>query len=204
MLSKRYQRDLPNVVKANVPVNFLLPDLVALDPEAQAIFLHCSLSDYLLAILRSDNHRKWLANVTRQLSGYLGDLSPLSDAERCAALWLAQMQAFAAAIAGLPNSRSLDSEAFFNAPWRFVALSAAQLNVSMTEPELDALIAGPLFSTYSKNPDLPFDNEARLARRAEMQRSLAAEIDEAHQWMAARSQEAERALAAIASVKLGD
>src|SRR5690349_21073853 len=34
MLSKRYRGDLPTLVKANVPVNFLLDDLVALDPEA--------------------------------------------------------------------------------------------------------------------------------------------------------------------------
>src|SRR4051812_28963651 len=36
MLSKRYRSDLPTIVKANVPVNFLLPELVALDPGAQA------------------------------------------------------------------------------------------------------------------------------------------------------------------------
>jgi hypothetical protein len=68
MLSKRYRDDLPTLVKANVPVNFLLDDLVALDPEAPAIFLYSSLDDYLLAILRSENHRGWLQRVTAQLA----------------------------------------------------------------------------------------------------------------------------------------
>src|SRR5215218_6527686 len=80
MLSKRYRDDLPTIVKANVPVNFLLPEIVALDPEAPAIFLYSSLRDYLLAILRSENHRGWLNRVTTHLAAYLGDLSELSDA----------------------------------------------------------------------------------------------------------------------------
>ena len=37
----------------------------------------------------------------------------------------------------------------------------------MTHPELDALISGPLFATYSKGPGEPFDNETRLAQQAE-------------------------------------
>src|SRR5688572_23380970 len=95
MLSKRYREDAPTIVKANVPVNFLLPDLAAADPDARAIFLYATLRDYLLAILRSDNHREWLRLVTTQLAPHLGDLPDLSDARRCAALWLAQMRAFA-------------------------------------------------------------------------------------------------------------
>jgi hypothetical protein len=84
MLSKRYRDDAPTLVKANVPVNFLLPALVAAAPEARSIFLYATLPDYLLAILRSDNHREWLRLVTGQLAAHLGDLSGRSDAERCA------------------------------------------------------------------------------------------------------------------------
>lgn len=95
MLGKRYQPELPNVVKANVPVNFLLPRLLATDPAAPAIFLYLDLPDYLLAILRSTDHRAWLQRVTHQLAEHLGDLTGLSDAQRAAALWLAQIRAFA-------------------------------------------------------------------------------------------------------------
>ena len=56
--------------------------------------------------------------MTTQLAAHLGDLSGLSDAERCAALWLAQMRAFAGAIALMPNARALDAEIFFAAPGR--------------------------------------------------------------------------------------
>jgi hypothetical protein len=185
MLSKRYRGDLPTIVKANVPVNFLLPELVALDPGARAIFLYSPLPDYLLAILRSENHRLWLRRVTAQLAPWLGDLSDLADSECCAALWLAQMRAFAAAIALMPNARALDAEAFFAAPRPVLKAAAAHLAVPMGDDAIDATVEGPLFATYSKNPELPFDNEARLARRAELEEPLAPEIEQARKWVEA-------------------
>lgn len=183
MLSKRYQADLPTIVKANVPVNFLLPDLVAIDPGARAIFLYATLRDYLLAILRSDNHRDWLRRVTTQLAGHLGDLSGRSDAERCAALWRAQIRAFTEAIGVMPNARALDAEAFFAGPGPVLKAAAAHLGVPMSEAEIGETVEGPLFSTYSKNPEQAFDNEARLARRAELEGPLAEEIAEARSWL---------------------
>lgn len=202
MLSKRYRADAPTLVKANVPVNFILPDLVALDGQARAILLHCGLRDYLLAILRSDNHRNWLRNVTTQLAVHLGDLSALPDPERAATLWLAQMRAFADAIAAMPSARSLDAERFFDEPGDILKVAAAHLHVAMTDAEIDAVAGGPLFSTYSKNPEVAFDNAARLARREELERSIAAELDQAERWIEARRDEAGPALAAIAGVAL--
>jgi hypothetical protein len=183
MLSKRYRADLPTIVKANVPVNFLLPEIAALDRQAPAIFLHCALRDYLLAILRSENHRLWLRRVTEQLAAWLGDLSALSDAQRSAALWLAQTRAFESALSVMANGRSLDSEAFFAAPGPTLKAAASHLGVPMDDASAAATVAGPLFTTYSKNPDLPFDNKARLARRAATETALAAELDEAQAWV---------------------
>ena len=116
MLGKRYRADAPTLVKANVPVNFLLPQLADTDAEARAILLYLPLRAYLLAILRSDNHRTWLRNVTAQLAAYLGDLSTLTDAERAAALWLAQVNAFGDTLMRMPNARTLDAENFFAEP----------------------------------------------------------------------------------------
>lgn len=183
MLSKRYRSDLPTIVKANVPVNFLLPGLAALDPQASAIFLYATLRDYLLAILRSDNHRGWLRGVTADLAAYLGDLSNLPDAERCAALWLAQIRAFGDSVAAMPNARTLDSEIFFAEPAPVLKAAAAHLAVPMSEAEIQGTVDGPLFATYSKNPEQPFDNRARLARRSELEGPLAQEIAQAFRWV---------------------
>ncbi len=184
MLSKRYRADLPNVVKANVPVNFLLPQLATQDPAARAILLYLDLPDYLMAILRSADHRAWLQRVTQQLAPHLGDVTGLSDAERAAALWLAQVRAFAVATTVMPHARSLNAECFFADPETTLAAAAVQLAVPMDEATVSAVIKGPLFASYSKNPTVAFNNVARLQRRQALAPSLAQEIAAAETWIA--------------------
>lgn len=195
MLSKRYRADVPTLVKANVPVNFLLPMLADADPAARAILLYLPLGDYLAAILRSETHRAWLRNVTNQLAAHLGDLSASSDAERAAALWLAQVRAFATALGRMPNARALDAEAFFAEPGGVLKAAAVHLAIPIAPDALEATAAGSLFATYSKDPRLAFDNAARLARRAEVGQMIAPELDEAKAWIAQRGGAPEGALA---------
>jgi hypothetical protein len=183
MASRRYRADLPTVIKANVPVNFLLPDLVSFDERARAIFLYLQLRDYLLAVLRNEGHREWLRRVTTQLASHLGDLTSARDAERAAVLWMAQMQAFSRALRHLPHARSLDAERFFAEPRRFLKLAADQLTVPMSGEESEAIVQGPLFATYSKNPQVQFDNEMRLARRLALEQTLAPELEQAERWI---------------------
>ena len=183
MLGKRYLPDAPNIVKANVPVNFILPDIIAADTDERAIFLHCGLRDYLLAVLRSDGHRNWVRQVTDQFARHLGGVNGLSDAERAAALWLAQLRAFQSAMVQMPNARSLDSDGFFGEPRPALAAAAAHLGVSMTDNDIARTVAGPLFATSAKNPSLAFDNAARLARRATLEVAIAPELDQAEKWI---------------------
>ena len=185
MLGKRYDPNAPTVVKANVPVNFILPQIIASDMEAQAIFLHCRLHDYLLAVLRSDGHRQWVRQVTDQFSPQLGDVAGLSDAQRAAALWLGQMRAFTAAMEIMPNARSLDAEWFFNDPRPVLAAVAGHLQVMISAAEIDQIVAGPLFSTSAKNPGLAFDNTQRLARRADLEAAIGDELAQAERWVEA-------------------
>jgi len=210
MLSKRYRADRPTIVKGNVPTNFLLPRIAAMAPTAPVILLHLSLRDYLLAILRSDNHRTWLRAVTTQLAGQIafwtgqpeGAASPASDAERAAALWLAQMRLYAEAAAIMPNARGLDAEQFFATPAEVLTAAAAHLAVPLSASAIAARVAGPLFATYSKNPSVAFGNAERLARRHEAERDLAPELDAAAGWIDARGSAAAAALAALAAVPL--
>ena len=202
MLSKRYRADTPTIVKANVPVNFLLPELAAADPRARSIFLHLPLRDYLLAILRSENHREWLRRVTTLLAPWLGDTGGLTDAERVAALWLAQVSAFATALGKMEGGRSLDAEAFFAYPGITLSSVADRLQIPLSCESLDTIVAGALFSTYSKNPAIAFDNMERLARRAALETLLAAEIVQAQRWIEPRAIEADAACAVLESRRL--
>ncbi|WP_294394741.1 hypothetical protein [uncultured Sphingomonas sp.] len=184
MASKRYRTDVATVVKANVPVNFVLPELIALQDRPRAILLYLPLRDYLLAILRSDNHRDWLRRVSTQLGPKVGDVAGLADGARAAALWLAQMRAFAGALAALPRARTCNAEDFFANPAPVLKAAVAQLQVDMTDAAVAQCVAGDLFNTYSKNPNEPFDNDARLTRRAALEASLAHDIALGEAWLA--------------------
>ncbi len=183
MLGKRYRAGAPSLVKASVPVNFILPQLLTDAGDVRAIFLHCPLRDYLLAILRTPGHRDWIARVTRLLASHLGDLTALTDAERGAALWLAQMRAFDQAMARNPATVSLDCEIFFGTPRSALAAAAAYFEVEMTDVAIEQTVAGPLFATHAKRPAQRFDNAARLERRIELQHELAPELDRAESWV---------------------
>ena len=183
MLGKRYLTDAPTIVKANVPVNFILPNVITTDPQASAIFLYCGLRDYLLAVLRSDGHRNWVQQVTAQFALQIGDMSGLSDAKRAAALWRAQIGAFNGAMARMPNARSLNCETFFDEPREALSAASSYFGLAMTQVDVDATVTGPLFSTSAKNPTLAFDNAQRMARRAYLEELMAPELDEAQIWL---------------------
>ena len=202
MLGKRYPGDLPTLVKANVPVNFLLPEIAAADPQAAAILLHLSLRDYCLAILRSDQHRGWLRHVTALLAPQLASFDPAIDGARAAALWLAQSERFAAALAAMPNARSMDSERFYAEPADALRAAAALLDRPDDPDRVAAVTAGPLFARHAKRPDRAFDNLARLAQRARDADALAPELADAEAWIAQHDRAARRALGALANRQL--
>jgi hypothetical protein len=190
LAGRRYRPDAATIVKANVPVNFILADLMALDPSAPAILLYFPLRAYVLAVLRSPAHRAWVVNITTQLepaiSAGVGDMSGLDVAERAAALWLAQMRIYAEALERYPGTRSLAADALLGTPRPALAAAAAHFGVGLAEAELDSIVAGDLFATYSKSPALAFDNEARLSLRAENARALGPEIERARRWVEGR------------------
>lgn len=183
-LGRRYWAEAPAIVKANVPVNFIAADLLALDPAAPAIFLYFPLRTYLLAVLRSDPHCRWVMNVTAQLPGNPGG----GDVVVCAAwLWLTQMQLYDAALTRFPRARSLHAEDLFDAPRDVLGAAAAHFGVDIPASGLDATVNGPLFATYSKGAGQPFDNAARLAQQAEAAARLGPELERARLWAAQRA-----------------
>ncbi len=192
LLARRYDPAPMTVVKANVPVNFILPDIMATTPEAPAILLHFPLGCYLAAILRSPGSRQWLRGITQTLRpaivAHAGGL-PDDDAGRAAALWLAQMRVYAAALARFRNCHSLDAEVLFQDPAAVLSAACSLFGAPLAVDAVSAIITGPLFNTYSKNPALAFDDAARRARQAAQADALAPEIDTARLWVLAQTRE---------------
>ena len=184
LLSRRYRPEASPIVKANVPVNFILPHILTRYPDAKAILLHFNLEDYLSAILRSANHRAWVMSVSAELApaiiaetGAIGD----DDTERAAALWLAQMRIYARSLDSWPSLRSLDAEQLFIAP--IESLRAAHDYFDTEIPaDLESSVKA-LTSTYAKNPQAAFDNTARLMRREAGRRELSADLARAAAWV---------------------
>ncbi len=186
MFGRRYGEH-PTIIKGNVPVNFMLPAL--LDAATPAILLYFPLADYLAAVLRSDGHRGWVRRITGEMSGAIEALAgplPTADAELAAALWLAQLRAFDAALCRFGNVRSLDAEALFNDPVPVLMAAATLFEQPMAAGEAQAIVDGPLFATYAKNPIAAFDNGDRLARRAASLSVLGSEMVAARHWLSAR------------------
>lgn len=202
LLSRRYAGAGPTVIKANVPVNFLLPRITDADPSAPAVMLWSNLRDYLLAVLRSPTHREWVRNVSGLLASHLGETSASSDAELVAALWIAQHRRFAEALARMPNARSLEAELFFRAPAQALVQTSALFGSPATAATAEAVAGGPLFSTYSKNPSHAFDNAMRTERRRALETELGPEIAEAERWIEARAPDAPQVVARIAAASL--
>jgi len=183
LLGRSYGAKEPVIVKGNVPINFIAKDLLALSPNQPSILLYFGLEQYLLAILRSPNHRKWVGAVINELqravSAHAPLAQPMSVAQGAAALWLAQISIYSDILAQHPRAASLDAEAFFNSPREAVSASFAHIGSPCSDAHLDAVINGELFARYSKNPTVAFDNAARLARREALKKDLLEELEEA-------------------------
>jgi hypothetical protein len=190
LMARRYATARPVIVKANVPVNFIIPQIMALNPAAPTLFLYFPLEHYLMAILRTANHRRWVESVTREVwrgvePELQGQTNP-TPVQLAAALWLAQTRIYAQALERYPHARSLNAEALFNTPRPVLEAAFAYFGVPASDQDLDAILAGELFSRYSKNPDVAFDNDARRARQTQQRDEIADELAAARTWVASR------------------
>ena len=189
LLGRRYHEDAPVIVKANVPVNFMLPQLMALAPDTPAIFLSHSLENYLLAILRSPDHCAWVGTISRELQrgidAVVGPLEPGTTlAVAAARLWLAQHLLFADALTRFPHTATLDAEDLFNSPKAVLSAAFSHFGQPQNEDTLDEIVRSDLFARYSKNPNMEFNNERRLERQVTLRQQLGQALDDAAAWIA--------------------
>ncbi|MFM6932472.1 MAG: hypothetical protein ACKOUT_09550 [Novosphingobium sp.] len=203
MLARRYDAHAPSVVKANVPVNFLLAEIAARRPQDRAIALYWSLADYLTAILRSENHRQWLRGITDHFAAEIALPAGASDAIRAAALWRGQAQRFLALAQAMPKSATLDASLLFADPARALGLAAAHLGLPASPAMVEQIVKGALFATYSKQPGLAFDNSDRLARAEAISSAVGAEIESADAWIDRNGDSAQGIEAKLREIALG-
>lgn len=186
LLSRRYNAAGPVIVKANVPVNFMIGPLMDLQPQQPAILLHFGLEPYLLAILKA--HQQWVQHISVELGAGIDAVvgAPANGASTpvlAARLWLAQMRLYARALETYPNAASLDADVLFARPREALAAAYRHFGQPLTAGEIEAIVGGPLFNHYSKNPNRAYDNETRRALLDAQRLELADALREARAWI---------------------
>jgi hypothetical protein len=190
LLGRTFDSDQVAIVKANVPVNFIIPDLMKLSDGSRGILLYATLERYLLSVLKSPMHQRWVMNVLGHIAGGVVETQPLgglplagvTPAQAAACLWLAQMYRYSDALTSDPRLRSLDCEDLFSRPHDTLTAAFAHLDVAMPDADVDGIISSDLFARHAKNPGRPFDSAAREAELEQLKQQLSAELASGIAW----------------------
>ncbi len=187
LLGKRFAAGSPLIVKGNVPISLLAGAIADLDPGQAAILLYFPLDDYCAAVLRTPGHQRWLESVTSEIElgsdPLVGDILRLSVAEKAAALWYSMIKRFERLLSLHPAMRSLDANQLFDQPAETIAAASELLDAGLGAAEASAIADGPLFSNYSKNPAIPYDQVTRVERREQAKAMLASDLHLARRWV---------------------
>jgi hypothetical protein len=187
MLGKRFSEGSSVIVKGNVPISLLAEIIAEVDPGQPAIMLYFSLEDYCAAVLRSPGHQNWVNRVTADIGlskdRSIGDIAGLSVAEKAAALWLSMVRRFERMLSAHPQMRSLDGNQLFDQPAQTIGAASDLLEAGLSPEEVEGVANGPLLTSYSKNPAVPFDNEARRKLRSDAKAQLSGELLAARRWV---------------------
>lgn len=194
MLGKRFAAGSPLIVKGNVPISLLGSAIADVDPGQAAILLYFPLDDYCAAVLRTPNHRQWLETVTSEIDlgsdPLVGDISHLGAPEKAAALWYSMTRRFERLLALHPAMRSLDANQLFDRPAETITAASELLEAGIGAAEARTIAAGSLFSSYSKNPAVPYARGTRVERRTQAKEMLTSEFRLARRWVEKRAAEA--------------
>ncbi len=191
LLGRRYVPGQTVIVKANVPVNFILDPLLANNPDCAGVALYAGFEDYMLSVLKTPMHRQWVTNVCGQLAGGIRATAGLHDVDTgrleppraAACLWLAQVSRLRAAVAAHERMRGLDCRVLFDRPAEALRVATDLAGDALSESEAEAIAASELFRRHAKDPGREFGREARNRELSELAERLAPEVDSAKSWI---------------------
>lgn len=191
LLDRSYAKGAPIIIKANVPVNFIIKAVLEHGAESRAILLYSNLENYLLAVLKSSSHRAWVASIFSELGNAIESImgltakqrASLSIAETAGCVWLVQMSIFSEVAEKYPGVRTLDGEIFYDNPEDTLRMSFELFRQPVDGESIAGIVNSDLFTRYSKDPRQAYDNETRLAQRETIRARLAGDIEKARDWV---------------------
>jgi hypothetical protein len=192
------------VVKPSNVLNSIAPAMLGARPQSRAILLYAPLPDFLRSIARKGLWgRRWARELfIGQLRDGMVDLGlaeqhylDLTDLQVAAAGWLAQQDVFNRLIGrfGPERVRALDSTALMARPGEAMARLSDLFGLSLGEAAIEAVLAGPAFTSHSKS-NAGFSAADRVAEQRDAAATHADEIEKVAVWA--------EAVAAAAGVSL--
>lgn len=190
LLSRTWRPAQRAVIKTTSFVSELAEAMLATDARSSAVILFSSPLAYLSGILGGPNSRtetrslapSRLARLRRGLAAQ--PIEPRSEGEWLAMSWLAEMTTLGRTTARF-EARVLwvDFDAFLAAPAEGLYRILRTLGHSAAPREIQALLASPLMSRYSKAPELAYDASLRHSVLQSAQRDYPGEIRRGLDWL---------------------
>lgn len=192
LLARPFAPNEAVIVKPSNVVNPLAELLMAVQPEAPALFLYAPLETFLISVARKGLEcRLWVREL---IDGYLQEgfvglgLSPQdlfrqTDLQIAAVGWLAQHAHFArlAAKLGPQRLRTLDADRMTADPATALAAAAKHYRLDIGAAELAAIVEGPAFTRHSKS-GATYSPEARAADYRQARDAYGEEIGKVFAW----------------------
>jgi len=190
LLSRCYSENEPVILKANVPVNFSITEIMKAAPNTRGILLYSDFEDYLLSILKSDERRQWAVHVVRELASQINALDSfshlaldrLNGAQAAAVLWYSQMHNMHLAQKNFSGLQSLNSKHLYQQPAATISASAKYFSLNLTDEQVKDIVQGQLFTEHAKMPGNTYSTKQRALDLQKLQQKHANEILESLDW----------------------
>lgn len=191
-LSRTFNTDQRAMIKASSFVSEVAGELI--NASNKSLFLYTPLNSYLETILAGDGSRQEaeqlaglrLTRLNKRLDSPAGKLWELSHGQRIALGWLCEMSTLMEAYENADQQLICwqDFDAFLIAPTEELLKIAAHFDLNLSTEKADALISGPIMSTYSKAPEHDYSPDLRRQLLEQARQNFRSELAKTVDWVA--------------------
>lgn len=194
LLGRQYENDETVLIKANVPINYSIDDILENATSLKGVLLFSDFESYLVAVLKSEERCMWAKHVVRELGNHIQlisefsniDINSLDSAQSAAVLWLSQMHIYNSVISN-DQMKSLDAEHFFTSSPDILRASAEHLEINLNNKSLETITNSDLFTHHAKNPEIAYSEDQRQSDQSELNARFEDNIKQTKEWCEANN-----------------
>jgi len=172
LLTKVSRQDETTLIKPTNAANNLVAEVIQNKRTHGILLLYSSLEQFLVSIIKKGEEGRAfvrrLFNVIRMDSERssslsLESLSQLTDLQMAAFVWYLQVDAYLKIIDKYPNAniKTLDCDVFLSKPVNTLTKLCELFDMKIERQHIENIIAGSVFSKYSKNSSQDYDASIR-------------------------------------------